>query len=75
MSDREFAFGQLLATLGPLDELEQEFVQCVFNAGWDASEAAVPATGPGVMLTSDAAARDFARSVIRGKRLDGEAGR
>jgi hypothetical protein len=37
MSEREFAFGQLLATLGPLGEVEQDFAQCVFNAGWDAN--------------------------------------
>ena len=38
MSEREFAFGQLLTTLEPLSELEVEFAQCVFNAGWDAKE-------------------------------------
>jgi hypothetical protein len=37
MSDREFAFGQLLATLGPQSEVEIETLQSVFNAGWDAS--------------------------------------
>jgi hypothetical protein len=37
MSDREFAFGQLLATLGPLSEVDTETLQSVFNAGWDAS--------------------------------------
>jgi hypothetical protein len=35
MSDREFAFGQFLATLGPLTEVEIEFAQSVFNAGSD----------------------------------------
>jgi hypothetical protein len=66
MSDREFAFGQLLASLGPQTELDTETLQCVFNAGWDAREAP-PTHGPGggVMLTSDAAARDFARSIIQ----------
>ena len=39
MSDREFAFGQFLATLEPMGELAVELVQCVFNAGWDAKEA------------------------------------
>lgn len=37
MTDREFAFGQLLATLGTLTEVEVETAQCVFNAGWDAN--------------------------------------
>jgi hypothetical protein len=40
MSDREFAFGQLLATLEPMTELAADLAQCVFNAGWDAKEAA-----------------------------------
>lgn len=39
MSDREFAFGQVVATLEPLSEVELEFAQCIFNAGWDAKEA------------------------------------
>jgi hypothetical protein len=39
MSDREFAFGQLLASLGPVSEVDVETLQCVFNAGaeWMAS--------------------------------------
>jgi hypothetical protein len=39
MSDREFAFGQLLATLGPQSEVEIETLQSVFNAGWDARDS------------------------------------
>ena len=39
MSDREFAFGQLLASLEPMGELATELAQCIFNAGWDAKEA------------------------------------
>jgi hypothetical protein len=35
MSDREFAFGQLLATLGPVAEVDVETLQAVFNAGSD----------------------------------------
>jgi hypothetical protein len=35
MSDREWAFGQLLATLGPLSELAVVDLQAAFNAGSD----------------------------------------
>lgn len=35
MSDREIAFAQLLATLGPQNEVDMETLQCVFNAGSD----------------------------------------
>jgi hypothetical protein len=35
MSDREFAFGQFLATLGPLSELAAVDLQAAFNAGTD----------------------------------------
>lgn len=38
MSEREFAFGQYLATLEPMGELATELAQCIFNAGWEAKE-------------------------------------
>jgi hypothetical protein len=35
MSEREWAFGQLLATLGPVAEVDVETLQYVFNYATD----------------------------------------
>jgi D-mannonate dehydratase len=45
MSDREFAFGQLLATLGPLSEVDVETIQYAFNAGTDWMHAHMVTSG------------------------------
>jgi hypothetical protein len=39
MSDREFAFLQRLADIEPLTELQVEFAQSLYNAGWDDSRS------------------------------------
>jgi hypothetical protein len=51
MSDREWAFGQLLASLGPQTEVDTETLQCVFNAGWDASSVVADAQAEPVPLS------------------------
>jgi hypothetical protein len=35
VSDREFAFLQRLADIEPLNEVQMEFAQFLYNAGWD----------------------------------------